>query len=151
MNRAFLTAPSWQPLLDSLFFDSLFLVLQSAVGAAPPPPMRVTFAVHRVCLFPQPETTVGEVRKNLEALTEVQSKRQKLIGLGKKPNPPDDASLGTLQLKNPTKFMMVAAPRFLLPSSLAPHLLRLRTMHSLFALDPSLFWPRARYLESDPP
>lgn len=55
---------------------------------------------------------MGEVRKNLEALTEVQSKRQKLIGLGKKPNPPDDASLETLQLKNPTKFMMVAAPFF---------------------------------------
>jgi hypothetical protein len=102
--------------------------------------------------FPQPETTVGEVRKNLEALTEVQSKRQKLIGLGKKPNPPDDASLGTLQLKNPTKFMMVAAPLILLSSSLAPPLCEYRIpIHSLVALGTPSFLAKTSGSRPHPP
>lgn len=44
----------------------------------------------------------------LEKLTEVQPKRQKLIGLGKKANPEDDASLSSLNLKKGChSFMMV--------------------------------------------
>uniref|UniRef100_A0A6U2C421 protein-serine/threonine phosphatase n=1 Tax=Hemiselmis andersenii TaxID=464988 RepID=A0A6U2C421_HEMAN len=55
------------------------------------------------------ETTVGEVRERLQELTEVQVKRQKLIGLGKKANPPDDATLDSLQLKSSHAFMMVGS------------------------------------------
>lgn len=62
---------------------------------------------HPNVVSPQPDMTVGQIRQNLENLTEVQPKRQKLIGLGKKPNPPDDAPLESLQLKNPQTFMMV--------------------------------------------
>ena len=43
----------------------------------------------------------------LAELTEVQPKRQKLIGLGKKPNPDDSALLVSLNLKKEQSFMMV--------------------------------------------
>ncbi len=55
----------------------------------------------------QKDATVGEMRKRLEELTDVQSKRQKIIGLGKKPNPSDEQVLQDLSLKNPHSFMMV--------------------------------------------
>lgn len=50
---------------------------------------------------------MGDVRRRLQEMTNVQPKRQKLIGLGKKPNPGDDIPLGSLHLKNPHSFMMV--------------------------------------------
>jgi hypothetical protein len=56
----------------------------------------------------QKDATVGEMRKRLEELTDVQSKRQKIIGLGKKPNPSDELILQDLSLKNPHSFMMVS-------------------------------------------
>jgi len=66
------------------------------------------------------DTTVGEVRVRLEALTEVQPKRQKLIGLGKKPNPPDDTTLDSLNLKSTHAFMMVgSAESSILPDASA--------------------------------
>jgi ubiquitin-like domain-containing CTD phosphatase 1 len=55
----------------------------------------------------QEDATVGAVRQVLADLTEVQPKRQKLIGLGKKPNPEDDLSLASLNLKKDHSFMMV--------------------------------------------
>lgn len=58
----------------------------------------------------QESTTVGDVRRRLQEMTNVQPKRQKLIGLGKKPNPGDDIPLGSLHLKNPHSFMMVGCP-----------------------------------------
>lgn len=55
-------------------------------------------------------STVGQVRCFLQEQTRVPQKRQKLIGLGKKPNPDDSVALDDLQLKNPHSFMMVGAP-----------------------------------------
>jgi hypothetical protein len=43
----------------------------------------------------------------LADLTEVQPKRQKLIGLGKKPNPDDDLQLSAIDLKKAHTFLMV--------------------------------------------
>jgi hypothetical protein len=43
----------------------------------------------------------------LAGLTEVQPKRQKLIGLGKKPNPDDDLQLSAIDLKKGHTFVMV--------------------------------------------
>jgi len=56
------------------------------------------------------DTTVGEVRRRLQEMTNVQPKRQKLIGLGKKPNPDDEITLDSLKLKQPHSFMMVGCP-----------------------------------------
>ena len=61
--------------------------------------------------LPAESATVGDVRKVLEAQTCVPCKRQKLVGLGKQPNPEDSVLLGALNLKNfQCSFMMIGAP-----------------------------------------
>jgi hypothetical protein len=55
-------------------------------------------------------STVGRVREMLQEHTRVPSKRQKLVGLGKRANPDDSLLLDNLQLKNPHSFMMIGAP-----------------------------------------
>jgi len=64
--------------------------------------------------------TVGDVRRRLQEMTHVQPKRQKLIGLGKKPNPDDNVTLDSLHLKRPHSFMMVRFAAAVNPDRMCP-------------------------------
>mmetsp|Transcript_3118 Transcript_3118/g.7811 ORF Transcript_3118/g.7811 Transcript_3118/m.7811 type:complete len:329 (-) Transcript_3118:143-1129(-) len=57
-------------------------------------------------------STVADLKRELEAKTHVNPKRQKLLGLKKKDNKPadDDAALGDLALKPGVKIMMMGTP-----------------------------------------
>ena len=91
--------------LLSLFFFLLFS-LAPLLGLTSPP-------------VSQEDATVGQVRQILANLTEVQPKRQKIIGLGRKPNPEDEQTLASLQLKGSGHtFMMVGCKEAVVLSDL---------------------------------